>query len=63
MLVMRKSQLGSLSRNSYYVTFFFIRYIYIYVLVSSKMEFLLHKKNSGFSFTSTIQITPMLTVV
>ena len=39
---MRKSQLGSLSRNSYYVTFLFIRYIYF--LVSSKVEFLLHKK-------------------
>ena len=35
----------------------------IYFLVSSKVEFLLHKKNSGFSFTSTIQVTPMLTLV
>ena len=36
--VIRKSQLGKLSRNSHYVTFFFI------FLVSSKVEFLLNKE-------------------
>ena len=38
MRVIRKSQLGKLSRNSHYVTFFFI------FLVSSKVEFLLNKE-------------------
>ena len=43
MRVIRKSQLGKLSSNSHYVTFFFIRY-YLYILVSSKVEFLLNKE-------------------
>ena len=43
MRVIRKSQLGKLSSNSHYVTFFFIRY-YLYFLVSSKVEFLLNKE-------------------
>ena len=62
MLVIWKSQLGKLSRNSHYVTFFLSD---IYFLVSSKVEFLLHKELSTlFYFDQTgytnVDITEIL---